>query len=551
MNLDALLTRLKSFGGTLSTAQLASLAGAFVAVVAVVAGSAYLLNQETFVLLLSDMDAESAATIVEELKTRKVPYELTDGGRAVRVPQTSVDELRLELAGRGLPSGARVGFEVFDQVSFGATEFLEQVNYRRALEGELARTIATLAEVDGVRVHIAAAKQSLFESQSRPATASVLLRLRSGRQPAPATIQGVASLVAAAVEDLRPEAVVVLDSYGRQLSKPAGGGDAPSGAQAVERQLALEREMTDRLVTLLEPVLGAGRVRVNVAIRLNSQTEEQTEERWDPEGTVVRGRQLTADGQSVAKAMAGGVAGARANLPPPDAQNDTPTANSVPAPGSRTAETTNYEISRVVKHTVRPHGEVARLSVAVIVDDAPADPAGSAQPGTGGGQPPKPRTPAEIQKISNLVAAAVGLDPTRGDQLTVENLSFGDRSVEGTFTQVPWWERYAPRLLEAGRLVTVLALGLVAMLMVVRPVMRRALSAAPALTAGTHAVPVLPRTVQDLESAIEAELDAVSAARAGEHAKVPVLSRRLGQLTQQEPERAASLVRSWLLEDRQ
>ncbi|MEW5981072.1 MAG: flagellar basal-body MS-ring/collar protein FliF [Acidobacteriota bacterium] len=552
MNLDAMLKRLKALGGTLSTSQLVSLAVAFVTVAGLVVGSAYLVKQETFVLLFADLDAEAASSVVSQLKSRKVPFELADGGRSVRVPEGRVDELRLDFASGGLPASGRIGFEIFDHVSFGATEFLEQVNYRRALEGELARTISTLSEVAGARVHIAPAKNSLFESQARPATASVVLKLRSNRPPAPATISGVSSLVAAAVEGLRPEAVVVLDSYGRPLSRTSDEAGHPGAAPSMERQLMLERELTDRVIALLEPVLGAGRVRVNVAARLNGQSEEQTEERWDPDGTVVRGRQTSSDGQITSANMGGGVAGARANLPPPDQKDGAapaPKAAQGAPPGTRTAETTNYEISRVVRHTVRPRGDIARLSVAVIVDDKPAvTPGGTPGPP---GSKPTPRTPEDLQKIGNLVSAAVGLDPARGDQVTVENLSFDERASEGEFTEAPWWERYAPKVLQVGRLVVVLLLGLLAMLMVVRPAVRRALAVPPVLPGSTTAVPALPRTIQDLESAIEAELDAASVARLGEHAKVPVLSRRLGLLTQQEPARAANLVRSWLEEDTQ
>ena len=192
-----------------------------------------------------------------------------------------------------LPGSGRVGFEIFDRTQFGATQFLEQVNYRRALEGEIARTIGTISEVSSARVHIAMGKDSLF-GEPRPAKASVVLKLRGSRPPSPATIAGIGNLVASSVEGLRPESVVILDSYGRPLARPQEGESDPLGAAHMERQQRLEREMSARVVALLEPVVGPDRVRVNVAIKLDPQSLEETEERWDP-NTVVRSRQASAD----------------------------------------------------------------------------------------------------------------------------------------------------------------------------------------------------------------------------------------------------------------
>ena len=235
MDIQTLLTRLRSLSANFTTAQLVSLAASFVLVVGIVAGSAFWLNQPTYALLFADMDQESAGQVVARLKSLKVPYVLDDGGRSIRVQATRVDELRLELTAQGLPSSGRVGFEIFDRTAFGATEFLEQVNYRRALEGEIARTIGTIAEVSGARVHIAMGKDSLF-GEKRPAKASVVLKLRDTRGLSPATVVGISNLVAASVEGLRPESVVILDSVGRPLSRPdTNSTRVPSGVQPTTR----------------------------------------------------------------------------------------------------------------------------------------------------------------------------------------------------------------------------------------------------------------------------------------------------------------------------
>src|SRR5262245_8402521 len=195
------------------------------------------------------MDAESAQQIVTKLKAQNVPYKLDDGGRGIRVPQDRVDELRLELSAESLPGSGRVGFEIFDKTQFGATEFLEQVNYRRALEGEIARTIGTIAEVSSARVHIAMGRETLF-GDPRPSKASVVIKLRGQRGLPASTVSGITKLVAASVEGLRPDAVVVLDSFGRPLARPSDQGEDPLGAAQLEKQQRIERELSNRVVAL-------------------------------------------------------------------------------------------------------------------------------------------------------------------------------------------------------------------------------------------------------------------------------------------------------------
>jgi flagellar M-ring protein FliF len=536
----------------MSRAQLASLAGAFLVVVGVIAGSALWVSTPTYRVLFSDMDAESAAQVSQKLRERKVGYELADGGRTLLVPERDIDQLRIDLASQGLPASGRIGFEIFDRTQFGATEFLEQVNYRRALEGEIARTIATISDVASARVHIAMSKDSLFGTRQQPAKASVVLKLRAPNRPLSASsIGGITSLVAASVEGLRPEHVVVMDSFGRPLSRQAEDADEPLGALHVERQQRFEKDLASRVVSLLEPVVGRDRVRVNVAARLNADTEDRLEERWDTEG-VVRSRAVQQEGSTAP--YAGGIAGARANVPAPvPAGSNTPAAPSladaslvVPAAGAtRSSETTNYEVGKIVRHTVRPRGDVARLSVAVIVDDDR-----SAKKGADGRlvHASRPRDPAELQKIQGLVSAAVGFDPGRGDQVTVENISF-DEPVEEPMGEPGFLERHATHLRDGGRLVTVLLLGLAAIVFIARPLLGRGLARLAPAPPPALGPQQLPRTIQELEGEIEAQLDAAAAAKMGDR-KLPVLTKRVLGIARAEPESAARLVRTWLVEDR-
>jgi flagellar M-ring protein FliF len=551
MDPQLLFSRLKALLSSLHAGQLASLVAAFVLVVGIVVGSAWWVNTPTYAVLYTDMEPDAAGAMVTKLKAMKVRYEVDEGGGAIRVPAELVDELRLEFASDGVPLSGRPGFEIFDRTQFGATEFQEQVNLRRALEGELARTISTLSAVSSARVHISLGKQSLF-GEPTPAKASVMLKLRGGRELPPSTIAGIANLVAASVDALRPESVVIVDSAGHPLARPSGDDDLPGSAAQVERQQRLEREMGNRVVALLEPVLGPDRVRVKVALRLNSTTEQRTEETYDP-ATVVRSRQVTSDATTTVLA-GGGLAGVRGNQPPPapDPQNPAPPAAPPPAPAgsgaSSTAETVNYEVNKVQVVTQRPPGEVARLSLAVIVDDEHVVTRASDGTQT---VTRKPRTPEQLQQLQGIVAAAVGLEPERGDQITVQNVAFEEPPAveEPPVTAIQQLTHYGPQIWQGARLLAVIVVGALAMLFFVRPLMQRAgASARGTQQAMTLAGPGQPvRTVADLESEIEAQLEASAQQNVADR-RLPVLTRRVSAITQKEPENVAKLLRSWINE---
>jgi flagellar M-ring protein FliF len=559
VDFQQLLDRLKQLQSKLSTQQIISLGVAFAAVVLVITGATWYLGTPEYRVLFTDMDPEEAVQVEKRLTDQKVTYRLANGGRDVEVPKEDVDRLRVSFSSDGLPASGRIGFEIFDRTAFGQTEFLEQVNYRRALEGEIARTIATISEVASARVHIAMAKDSLFGSRMQPAKASVVLKLRRNRPLAPATVSGISNLVASSVEGLRPESVVLIDSFGRPLARPSeGNDDEPLSGPQMERQQRLERDLSTRVVSLLEPVVGQDRVRVNVAARLNSNTEEQTEEHFDPT-TVIRSRQTTLDGTTNGTTQ--GLAGARGNLPgpaPPTPPGTPSTATPPPAATSaqnsaqRSAEIVNYEVSKTVKHTVHPRGDIARLSVAVILDDDHVmgkDASGNLT------QTVKPRNPGELQKIQQIVAAAVGLDTTRGDLLTVENIAFDEAPVE--LPESGWIDKIGPGVRDTGKIVAVVMLCLFAFLFVLRPMVRRTLALAPATSGvsvqvsstGSKMPSQLPRTIAEVENEIESQLDAAAAEHLADR-RMPVLQRRVVSMAQAEPQNAARLVRSWLGEDK-
>jgi len=561
-------------GGGFTLKQVATLGVVLVVVSGLIVFSTRWIENPSYSVLYSRMEPEAASQVVSKLKQLKVNYELDDGGGTIRVPASRVDELRLELGGQGLPTSGRIGFEIFDKTAFGATEFMEKVNYRRALEGEIARTIATISEVSSARVHIAMGKDSTF-GESRPTKASVVLKLRGQSGLPGGTIAGIAGLVAGSVEGLRPEAVVILDSFGRPLSRSTGEDGMGGGAGQMDRQQRLEADLMGRVMAMLEPVVGADRVRVNVALKLNPQTREETQETWDP-NAVVRTRQMTTDSMAGGATATGGiVAGARGNTPPPATPQPLPgqapvQAAGVPMPSGpgRMAETTSYEVSRTMRHITQPPGEVARMSVAVILDDAlvvkkAAD--GSVTSSR------KPRSREELQKVQTLVAAAVGLDPTRGDQLTVEQMSF-DEPLSEEVKAPSIVDRIAPQVTEWSRLGVIAAIAVFAILAVVRPLMRRAAPAPPqpvaelipaqaggdeqgpttaALPPGAGSLATtgpLVRSVEDMESEIENQLDAETSDLGVDAFRVPVLTRRVAQMANKEPENVARLMRMWMRE---
>ena len=577
MNPEPILSWLKNFGGALTKSltptQLLSLLLTFAAVVGLTVGAAYWITTPTYRVLFSDLDPESAASVVEELQSSQIRYELDLGGRTVRVPAPQLDELRLRFASQGMPASGRIGFEIFDRTAFGATEFLEQVNFRRALEGEIARTIASLAEVDGARVHIALAQKALFGRTEQPAKASVVLKLRSSREMPEETVRGIVTLVASGVEGLSPDAVVLIDSFGRPFSTASNTPEEGSTGRHVERRQQLELDMTQRVVALLEPVAGVGRVRANVAVTLSSESEEATEESWDPATAVVRSRHVTGDSEFLV-ASAIGTAGARANLPPravaavspvgplsedPDAavdptvvdladggpdpnalDGDEASPESAPdlqlasggPPAVHGSETTNYEISKSVRRVIRPSGDIARLSVAVILDDRLIPDVDD------DGEPiyrPEPRAPEDVEKVRSLVAAAVGFNPERGDLLTVENIPF-EEPQEADFVAPPIWQRFLPQIMEGARIVAALLLSLVLFQFGLRPMVGRVTAA---LSSGQTT------GGQQLASGQVPSLEGV-----GQQGKIDALSTHANTISSREPETAARLVRAWLEEEK-
>ncbi|HKZ71522.1 MAG TPA: flagellar basal-body MS-ring/collar protein FliF [Nitrospirota bacterium] len=380
-------------------------------------------NQPVYHLLYSNVSAEDAATMTEKLKEQKVPYEIRDGG-SIMVPQDRVHELRLMLAGQGLPTGGGVGFEIFDRTQLGMTDFVQKLNYRRAMQGELARTISELTEVEHARVHLVVPEKALFSDKKEQAGASVVLKLRGGRSLSQNQVQGIVHLVASSVEGLNPQNVTIVDTSGNVLSRPS---EDPYGTHLTnyqtEYQRNLEKSFEERVQSMLERAVGSGKVVVRVSGVLDFKQVERTEEKYDPDATAVRSEQRMEEKSSGSSTTASGVPGVLSNLP--GAKNENPQAaggkggNS--SQSNKTQETINYEINKTVNHILEPVGTLKQLSAAVLIDGSY-----EAVKGADGKETMKyiPRTDEELRKYEEIVKKSIGYNAERGDQVEVVSIPF-------------------------------------------------------------------------------------------------------------------------------
>jgi flagellar M-ring protein FliF len=366
--------------------------------------------------LYSSLASDDAGAVVKKLKETGVDFRLSEGGSTVLVPSARVAETRLEMASAGLPKSGRIGFELFDKTNFGATEFVEHINYRRALEGELERTIMSLAEVEQARVHVTFPKESVYLESREPAKASVVVRLRPGARLLPPNVVAVEHLVASAVEGLTPEAVSVLDVRGTLLNRPHSAPSldgSDSGDRLLETRQGIERDLVAKINSTLEPLLGGEKFRASASVECDFSSAEQSEEIFDPTHSVMVSSQKSEDTSTTGGAA--GVPGTASNLPRPAAKP----ANAL-AGTSRHTESIAYQSSRTVKHVKSPQGAVKRISLAVLVDQAVRWEGQGNKMHRVLEQP----APEKLKSIRDLVAAATGFSPDRGDQLIVESLPF-------------------------------------------------------------------------------------------------------------------------------
>ena len=477
--------------------------------------------------LYADLDPEDARQIGQTLTQAQITYDVTANGAGIRVPADQLDKARLATAAKGGVKSGRLGFEIFDKPNCVGSEFDEQVNYQRALEGELEHTVATLSDVESARVHLVLPHDSLFREQERPAKASVVLKLRH-RSLSEGEPEAIRNLVASAVDGLAPDRVVLVDAAGHV---PLG----PKTADAM--RLAAEQALEEKLISTLEPVTGVGNVRASVTLNYDAASTEETQETYDPDQTVTLSMQRT-EQTAGPQPVAAGVPGTASNAP--NSQPLPVYPQQTAPPQTAKTESGTYGASKTTRHVLENPGRVRRLTAAIVVNDRLAQAAAKGKAAQW-----QPRTAEELRNLTALAQAAVGFDPGRGDMLTVQDLAFDENrapppvslpgQVLSTAENSPLLVRYVAWL--AGLLV-VLVLG-------VRPALRGVRRAA----AGSGKSPA-----RELSGATAAQPQA--ALRPAEPVEVDPERQRAQEIFEQvsthlkrEPSQSSRLLQSWIHSD--
>ncbi|SFN63560.1 flagellar M-ring protein FliF [Izhakiella capsodis] len=538
------------------------------AAVAVVIALVLWANQPDFRVLYNNLSNEDGGAIVTQLTQMNVPYHLDENTGAIMVPADKVPELRMRLAQQGLPKGGGVGFELLDKEKFGISQFSEQVNYQRALEGELARTIETFGPVKSARVHLAMPKPTLFVREQKSPSASVTLTLQPGRALDDGQISAVVHMVSSSVAGLPPGNVTVVDQTGRLLTK-----SDPTGRDLNDAQLKytadVEARYQQRIENILSPLVGNGNVHAQVTAQINFDTSEQTNEQYKPNNTpdsqAIRSRQ-TSESEQIGGEYPGGVPGALTNQPPPantapittpnnkatngqaqanpngnngvanNATTTTNNANSRTPSNTRRDNTVNYELDRTIRHTKINVGDVQRLSVAVVVNYH-SDAAGK----------PVALSRAQLKQIEDLSREAMGYTAARGDSLNVVNSPFNQ--VDTTGGDLPFWQQqsFIDQLMGIGRWLLVVIAAWILYRKLIRPQLRRKAEqerlAAEVIAMRQHAAEddavtvSLSKDEQDQERKSQNRMSA------------EMMSQRIREMSENDPRVVALVIRNWMKDE--
>jgi flagellar M-ring protein FliF len=526
------------------------------------------LSDGQYVPLFTSLPPEEAGAVMAQLKAAKTPHRIGPGEQ-ILVPADKVSETRLRMAMQGLPVGGGVGFEVFDRPSLGVSDFAQRLNYQRALQGELARTIGQLREVARARVHLVLPQPSLFTDRDRPASASVFVKLQPGAQLRPEQVKGIVHLVASSVEGLNPERVTLVDTAGRVLS--VGGESAGSlvSGRRLEIKTAIEESVERRVQSMLDAALGAGQTITRVSALVNFDQIERTEESFDPKSVLKQRTRSseTTKGRSAAPSATPPPtpeAGA-ANPPAPGTQ---PTGSLTENDGQRESESVTYEISRIVARTLTSPGEIKRLSIAVVVNAPRPAPAAAGAPADAK-TPAATRSPEELEKIRGVVMTAAGFSEARGDTVTVAEMPF-DTSILDREREL--LERPAPPVSSMPQITAVMsnlrtpiviAAGVLAMLLLafVAWLMLRGRARTRARAEMALSLERVPVSVSGRGTAVGPAAASVPAVPSMTHTPQPIVSDDVLQLTREreeirqkafamasgEPDATAQLLRAWLV----
>ncbi len=478
--------------------------------------------------LYTGLEPADAQALGVQLDAQKIPHQLSADGKTISVPADKLDAARMQTAAQGTLHSGHMGFELFDKMSWGQTEFSEKVTYQRGLEGELERSIETLNGVESARVHLVMPTDSVFLDRQREAKASVILKLsRSGISPD--AVHAIARLVAGAVDELKPENVSVIDADTDEALN--GDHDAPGNSEGAEAAL------TQKLISTLEPIVGTDKIRASVNIEYDEGSTEESQEKYDPTVSAVLNTQKTEDdaGPGVAET---GVPGTASNVPAPKGKKTPNPAPALPGQTSKT-ESTQYGVNRVITHSIEPGGRIRRVTAAILVDDAIEKNVNKNGKVT---YTHIKRSPQELDQIQSLARAVIGFDSSRGDSISVQNVSFDNALADGDLGAPDWSQRLQKILLEAApilRPLSLLALFLLAYVFVLRPMQKQVLASAPA--ASTPAELAGARPEELLTAGVHEQPEA--------NRKVAKLREETVELIKDKPVNTARAVQAWLREE--
>jgi flagellar M-ring protein FliF len=476
--------------------------------------------------LFTGLEADDAQTLSAQLDAQGIPHQISPDGKTISVPADKLDAARMQTAAQGAPHSGRMGFELFDKMSWGQTEFDEKVTYQRALEGELERSIETLADVESARVHLVMPTDSVFLDRERGAKASVVLKLRRG-DLSKGTVLAISRLVAGAVDELKPEDVSIVDAdTDRALGLGHDGSDNGDGGGS---------ELSERLISTLGPVVGADKIRASVNVDYDQGTTEESQEKYDPTVSAVLSTQKSED-QAGGSSVPAGVPGTSSNI----AADKTKPASASPVNmQSSKTESEQYGVNKTVVHTVTPAGRIARITAAILVDDAVVKTVTKGKTTF----THRKRTPQELDQIRDLAEAAIGFDAKRGDTISVQNLAFDGDTADADLPSPTWTTQVQKTVSDYSSLMrplSLLGLFVLAYLFVVRPVQKHALRTGLAVASPVQALPAAD--AEELPAGVSRELGA-GAARASK------LKVQTSELIREKPQQTARALQAWLREE--
>jgi flagellar M-ring protein FliF len=517
------LDRVRSFWTGLATKQQVYLGVGLALTLAVLGFFVKMIATPDYKPLLKGLEPADAQVITAQLDAKKIAYKVSPDGTSISVPTDQVDAARLEVASHDSPNRGRIGFEIFDKVSWGQTEFDEKVNYQRALEGELERTIQTMSNVKSARVHIVMATDSVFMDRERGAKASVTLRLKRGSLSRD-DLSAISRLVAGAVDELKPADVVIIDA---DASQSSGASDrSGEGSDGIEQQL------TRRLMSTLGPIVGADHIRATVNVEYETGSSEESQEKYDPAVSATLTMQHSEENTGTG-ATNGGVPGTSSNVP--TAKAGAAIATKDLGQSSRTDNNT-YGVNRTTRHVIEPAGSIRRITAAVLVDDVTE----RKQVGGKWIEQHHKRAPEDLKLISDLAQAAIGFNSTRGDVISVENLAFEHADAED-IVPATLAEKARKSLNDYSteiRYGALLILFIMVYLLMIRPIQKRVLAV-------SSPTPDLANTALIVEPGFAPIPDSPAVLEQ----RSMLLKKQLAEFVRAEPESSATAVRAWLQEE--